>query len=103
MLDAARQAKFAFTGPIHADPYWQGKALLSSALGLLALLPFLIVFAPMRLAGRLMFGLSLQAVASFFVLLQRFRWCITCGRWTCFFILLVPALVMMGVILCPDF
>ena len=100
LLDAARQAKFAFTGPLQADPYWQGKALLSSALGLLALLPFLIVFAPMRLAGRLMFGLSLQAVASFFVLLAA----LPLAHYLrpldmLFLILLVPALVMMGVIL----
>ena len=100
MLDAARQAKFAFTGRVQADPYWQGKALLSSALGLLALLPFLIVFAPMRLAGRLMFGLSLQAVASFFVLLAA----LPLAHYLrpldmLFLILLVPALVLMGVIL----
>ena len=100
LLDAARQAKFAFTGPVQADPYWQGKALLSSALGLLALLPFLIVFAPMRLAGRLTFGLSLQAVASFFVLLAA----LPLAHYLrpldmLFLILLVPALVMMGVIL----
>jgi len=69
LLDAARQAKFAFTGPLQSDPYWPGKALLSSALGLLAMLPWLIVFSPMRLAGRISFALSLQAVVSFAVLL----------------------------------
>ena len=100
LLDAARQAKFAFTGPVQADPYWQGKALLSSLLGGLALLPFLLAFAPMRLAGRLMFGLSLQAVASFFVLLAA----LPLAHYLrpldmLFLILLVPALVMMGVIL----
>jgi len=69
LLDAARQAKFAFTGPLQLDPYWPGKALLSSALGLLAMLPWLIVFWPMRLAGRMTFALSLQTVVSFAVLL----------------------------------
>ena len=100
LLDAARQAKFAFAGPVQADPYWQGKALLSSALGLLALLPFLIVFAPMRLAGRLMFGLSLQAVASFFVLLAAHPLAHYLRPLDMLFlILMVPALVMMGLIL----
>jgi exo-beta-1,3-glucanase (GH17 family)/cellulose synthase/poly-beta-1,6-N-acetylglucosamine synthase-like glycosyltransferase len=100
LLDAARQAKFAFTGPLQADPYWQGKALLASLLGGLALLPFLLAFAPMRLAGRLMFGLSLQAVASFFVLLAA----LPLAHYLrpldmVFLVLLVPALIMMGVIL----
>ncbi len=100
LLDADRQAKFAFTGPVQADPYWQGKAVLSSLLGGLALLPFLLAFAPMRLAGRLMFGLSLQAVASFFVLLAA----LPLAHYLrpldmVFLILLVPALIMMGMIL----
>ena len=100
LLDAARQPKFALTGSVQADPYWQGKALLASTLGLLALLPFLIVFAPMRLPGRLMFGLSLQAVVSFFVLLAA----LPLAHYLrpldmVFLILLVPALALMGVIL----
>jgi exo-beta-1,3-glucanase (GH17 family) len=76
LLDAARQAKFAFTGPLQADPFWPGKALISSALGLLAIVPWLIVFSPMRLAGRVSFALSLQAVLSFAVLLATGA---TCG------------------------
>ena len=69
LLDAARQAKFAFTGPVRADPFWSEKALTSSALGLLAMLPLLLFFSPMRLAGRMTLALSLQATASFGVLL----------------------------------
>ena len=69
LLDAARRPKFEFTGPIYAEPYWRTKALVSSALGLAAMLPFLLAFARMRLAGRLAFALSAQAVASFAVLL----------------------------------
>ena len=69
LLDAARQAKFSFSGPLQPDPYWRGKALVSSALGLLAILPWLVAFAPMRLAGRMSFALSLQAVVSFAVVL----------------------------------
>ena len=100
LLDAARQAKFAFAGPVQADPYWQGKALLSSVLGMLALLPFLLAFAPMRLAGRLTFGFSLQAVASFFVLLAALPLAHYLRPMDMLFLfLLVPALVIMGVIL----
>ena len=69
LLDAARQAKFAFTGPLQEDPFWPRKALISSALGGLAIVPWLIAFSPMRLAGRMSFALSLQAVISFTVLL----------------------------------
>ena len=69
LLDAARQPKFALTGPVDEEPYWRGKALLSSGLGLAAMLPFLLTFARMRLAGRLAFALSAQAAASFAVLL----------------------------------
>jgi exo-beta-1,3-glucanase (GH17 family)/cellulose synthase/poly-beta-1,6-N-acetylglucosamine synthase-like glycosyltransferase len=69
LLDAARQPKFALTGSVDADPYWPGKALISSMLGLAAMLPFLLAFAHMRLAGRLAFALSSQAVASCAVLL----------------------------------
>lgn len=69
LLDAARQPKFALTGPVDADPYWLNKALIASGLGLAAMLPFLLAFAHMRLAGRLAFALSAQAVASCAVLL----------------------------------
>jgi hypothetical protein len=90
LLDAARQAKFAFTGTLQADPFWPGKALVSSALGLLAILPWLIAVSPMRLAGRMSFALSLQAVLSFAVFLL--ATCVTCEttcgratscRWPC--------------------
>lgn len=69
MFDAQRRAKFDFAGPIDADPYWRGKALAASLLGLAAMLPFLLKFGRMRLAGRLLFAGSAQAVASFAVLL----------------------------------
>ncbi len=69
MLDASRRPKFDFAGPIHADPYWRTKATLSCVLGLAAVLPFLLAFARMRLAGRLAFALIAQAVVSLAVLL----------------------------------
>jgi cellulose synthase/poly-beta-1,6-N-acetylglucosamine synthase-like glycosyltransferase len=69
LYDAARRAKFALSGPVEAEPYWRGKALISSALGLAGIVPFLLAFRRMRLAGRLAFALSVQAVVSFSVLL----------------------------------
>jgi exo-beta-1,3-glucanase (GH17 family)/cellulose synthase/poly-beta-1,6-N-acetylglucosamine synthase-like glycosyltransferase len=69
LYDSARQPKFAFSGPVHADPYWHLKAALATALGLAAILPFLLRFAHMRLASRVAFAAVAQAVASFGVLL----------------------------------
>jgi exo-beta-1,3-glucanase (GH17 family)/cellulose synthase/poly-beta-1,6-N-acetylglucosamine synthase-like glycosyltransferase len=69
MLDAARRPKFELAGPLYADPYWQTKVAIASAVGLAAMLPFLLTFAGMRLAGRVAFALIAQAVASFAVLL----------------------------------
>jgi exo-beta-1,3-glucanase (GH17 family)/cellulose synthase/poly-beta-1,6-N-acetylglucosamine synthase-like glycosyltransferase len=69
MLDATRRPKFDFAGPVYADPYWGTKATLSCLLGLAAVLPFLLAFTRMRLAGRLAFALIAQAVVSFALLL----------------------------------
>ncbi len=100
LLDAARQAKFSFSGPVFADPFWHGKAALSSLLALVALLPFLLHFAHMRLPGRLCFAMSVQAVASFAVLLGA----MPLDRYLhvqdlVLLVLLVPALVLMSAIL----
>jgi exo-beta-1,3-glucanase (GH17 family)/cellulose synthase/poly-beta-1,6-N-acetylglucosamine synthase-like glycosyltransferase len=69
LLDAGRQPKFELAGPLYTDPYWQTKVAMASGLGLAAMLPFLLTFAGMRLAGRVAFALIAQAVASFAVLL----------------------------------
>jgi exo-beta-1,3-glucanase (GH17 family)/cellulose synthase/poly-beta-1,6-N-acetylglucosamine synthase-like glycosyltransferase len=69
LMDAARRPKFAFDGPVYAEPHWRTKAALSAALGLAAVLPFLLAFARMRLAGRVAFAVIAQAVVSFAVLL----------------------------------
>ncbi len=69
MMDAARRPKFGFDGPVYAEPHWRTKAALSAVLGLAAVLPFLVAFARMRLAGRVAFAVIAQAVASFAVLL----------------------------------
>ena len=69
VMDAARRPKFELAGPLYTDPYWQTKVAIASALGLAAMLPFLLTFAGMRLAGRVAFALIAQAVVSFAVLL----------------------------------
>jgi len=69
LYDAARQPKYALSGPVYAEPFWRLKAGLACALGLAAILPFLIRFRRMRLAGRIAFAVCAQAVASFAVLL----------------------------------
>ncbi len=69
LFDAQRRAKFAFAGPLYAQPFWPAQALAASALGLMMMLPFLLRFARMRLAGRVAFALSAQAVASAAVVL----------------------------------
>jgi exo-beta-1,3-glucanase (GH17 family)/cellulose synthase/poly-beta-1,6-N-acetylglucosamine synthase-like glycosyltransferase len=69
MLDAGRQQKFELAGPLYADPYWQTKVAIASAVGLATMLPFLLVFAGMRLSARVAFAIIAQAAVSFAVLL----------------------------------
>lgn len=100
VLEADRTPKFAHSGPVQADPYWQVKALAASVLGLAAMLPFLLAFAHLRLPSRLLFAASAQAIASFAVLigtlplvnyLRPVDWALL--------VLLVPALALLGAIL----
>ena len=100
LLDAGRQPKFAMAGPVYAEPYWRTKTALSSVLGFVAVLPFLLVFARMRLAGRLTFAVSAQAVVSFAVLLatlplEHYLRLVD----AIVLLLLVPALIFMATIL----
>ncbi len=67
LLDASRAPKFAFDGPLDRDPAWRGKAAISSAIGFVGLLAFLLAFRRMRLAGRIAFALTAQAAVSFAV------------------------------------
>jgi len=69
MLDAAREPKFAFAGPVYERPYWRTHAVLAAALGFGLALAFGLRFARMRLAGRVAFALAAQVVASLGVVL----------------------------------
>jgi exo-beta-1,3-glucanase (GH17 family)/cellulose synthase/poly-beta-1,6-N-acetylglucosamine synthase-like glycosyltransferase len=69
LLHADRSPKFALTGPLVADPHWQDKAIVSSLLGLVAMLAFALRFAWMRAPSRLVYCVALQAVATFVTVL----------------------------------
>jgi exo-beta-1,3-glucanase (GH17 family)/cellulose synthase/poly-beta-1,6-N-acetylglucosamine synthase-like glycosyltransferase len=69
VLDAARQPKFAFSGPVRNDPHWQKKAALSSAIGLVTAAVLLLAFPTLLWPGRWLLALSVQAAATFAVVL----------------------------------
>lgn len=100
LMNAGRGAKFTFSGTVQSNPYWLEQAALSTVLSLWVLLPFLFAFSAMRLAGRLAFAVSVQAVASFAVLLATLPM-INYLRWqdALLMAMLVPALVAMAAIL----
>lgn len=69
LWDAWRQPKFEWTGPVSNDPHGLRKAWAASALGMAAMLAFLLAMPQMRLAGRIAFCLAAQAVVSLGVVL----------------------------------
>jgi exo-beta-1,3-glucanase (GH17 family)/cellulose synthase/poly-beta-1,6-N-acetylglucosamine synthase-like glycosyltransferase len=100
LFDAARQPKFAFAGPVQADPYWRAKATWSSAMGLLAAAALLAAFGSIGWRGRLLLAAAVQAVVSFAVVLalvpmaeylRPLDWAVVA--------LLVPALALLGAVL----
>ena len=100
ILDARRQQKFTFSGAVENDPYWGFKAGLSSLIGVLAILPFLLRFRHMRLAGRVSFALIAQGTASFAVLLATQPLVHYLGtRDVVMLAVLVPALIVLAIIL----
>lgn len=70
VMDARRTPKFAWSGPVERDPYWRGKALAASVLGVLVLFPFLLRMPHLGRAGRWAFGVATQAVSSLVVVLM---------------------------------
>ena len=63
-MDADREPKYAFTGPIETDPNWQSKALAASLLALLPMIAFLAAFRHLRLPSRIFFASLIQGCAS---------------------------------------
>lgn len=100
LWDAARQQKFSFQGAIEDDPHWVKKAIVSSLMGLMAVLPFLLAFRRMRLAGRIMFSVTTQGAASCAVLLMTLPLANYLSLVdTIVWLGLIPALVIMAAIL----
>lgn len=69
MWDTWRAPKFAWVGPVVADPLGLRKAQLASALGLAASLTLLLVLPAMRLRARTAFCVAVQAIISLGVIL----------------------------------
>lgn len=100
VLDARRQAKFGWSGPVERDPWWRGKALAAGLIGLLVLWPVLLKFPHMRLSGRLAYGVAAQVVATLVVVLMSlplFEYLRVLDA--VLMALLAPALVLMAAIL----
>lgn len=100
LFDARRNLKFAFAGPVQNDPYWRGKALLSGLIAALFILPFLLRFNHLRLAGRIAFALIVQGVAALAVLLATLPLIhyLSLPDWS-MLALLAPALLLLAAIL----
>ncbi len=101
MFDAARVAKFSFSGPIEPDPYWRAKALGSSAAGLLFLLWFLTRFARLRPLARVAFAAAAQAVLSFATVLLTLPLLhyMNLADWAMLALLIATSLVMVAILL----
>ncbi|MCA3230360.1 MAG: glycosyltransferase, partial [Burkholderiales bacterium] len=69
LWDTWRNPKFAFTGPVQADPHWPHKAALAAVLGMAWALPFLLAAPGLRLAARVALAAAAQAIASLAVIL----------------------------------
>lgn len=99
LFDARRNLKFNLQGPIESDPYWRRHAVLATVLALLPLLPLMLLFPNLRLAGRMTFALSALLVATFAVSVATRP---LADYFTpidlAFYGLLVPALLLMGAI-----
>ncbi len=64
LLNAAREAKFAFDGPVRHDAFWSSKAAASSALGFLAAGLALLAWPRLRVRARALLALAAQATAT---------------------------------------
>ncbi|MEY4864077.1 MAG: Cellulose synthase 1 [Pseudomonadota bacterium] len=99
LFDARRNLKFELSGPIETDPYWKTKALMTSILAVLPLVPLAFLFPHMRSAGRLTFALSAFLVASFAVAVATQPLADYLSPLDLMlYSLLVPALLMMGAV-----
>jgi exo-beta-1,3-glucanase (GH17 family)/cellulose synthase/poly-beta-1,6-N-acetylglucosamine synthase-like glycosyltransferase len=101
IFDAARQPKFAFTGPVVPDPYWRAKALVSSAAGFLFLIGFLTRFASLSRLARTAFAATAQgvlSVATIVVTLPLLHY-MGAGDWVMLALLVPTSLIMVAILL----
>lgn len=101
IFDAARQPKFAFTGPVVPDPYWRAKALGSSAAGFLFLMWFLTRFATLSRLARTAFAATAQGVLSVatIVVTLPFLHYMQVSDWMMLGILIPTAIIMVAILL----
>jgi exo-beta-1,3-glucanase (GH17 family)/cellulose synthase/poly-beta-1,6-N-acetylglucosamine synthase-like glycosyltransferase len=64
MYTADRQAKYALTGTVQADAYWEGKAIAASLIAFLPILILCLAFARWSATGKLVLGGLVQACVS---------------------------------------
>ena len=105
LYDAARQPKFAFSGPVVPDAYWRVKALGSSALGFVFLLYFLTRFANLSRLARTTFALAAQAtvsLATVIVTLPLLHY-MRAGDWLMLAILIPTSIMMVAILLAHFF
>jgi exo-beta-1,3-glucanase (GH17 family)/cellulose synthase/poly-beta-1,6-N-acetylglucosamine synthase-like glycosyltransferase len=100
MFDANRQPKFSLEGPIVSDPEWPKKSLVASALAFLPIMLFAYAFRRFRLAGKLFFGVLIQAAATLVVWIVTlpFEFYLNSLDWA-MLVVLLPALAAMLMIL----
>jgi exo-beta-1,3-glucanase (GH17 family)/cellulose synthase/poly-beta-1,6-N-acetylglucosamine synthase-like glycosyltransferase len=101
MFDAARQPKFAFTGPVVPDPYWRTKAISSSAAGFLFLVWFLARFSTLSRLARTAFAATAQGVlsAATIVVTLPFLHYMRLGDWVMLAVLIPTSIVMVAILL----
>jgi exo-beta-1,3-glucanase (GH17 family)/cellulose synthase/poly-beta-1,6-N-acetylglucosamine synthase-like glycosyltransferase len=101
LFDAARQSKFAWSGPIEPDPYWRVKAVASSVLGFALLIWFFTRFPNLRLPARLAFAVAAQGVLSLaaaIVTLPMLHY-MSAGDWFLLVLLVPTSAVMVAIML----
>ncbi len=100
MMDATRQLKFSFSGPIERDPYWRSKASVASLLGFTLLMLCLTRLSGMRGVAQVSFAVAGQFIMSGAVILltQPLSSYLRGTDWVALAIF-VPTLIMMIVIL----
>ncbi len=100
MMDATRQLKFSFSGPIERDPYWRYKAILASLLGFTVLILFLTRLSGMRGVAQVCFAVACQLIMSGAVILltQPLSSYLRGTDWVAL-VIFIPTLIMMILIL----